>query len=264
MPTTFRASGLEAGLPRGRGLLFEKRVYGFERVAFDDKPFLFWSGLTLLTPRFVFLGHTKLVSYSKNLVPEPGIGPGRHEWARDCKSRLSASSSTRGSQAKGPHIAALCHLSKGIFVVGYPSVFVINSPILLFASQLFLGILSEATENFVNRRHWGCQVRKIVAAILKSLLYVLRREPLTVNLNDCAYRISQPQSRDAARRVSYARQRSEVLQNLVEVGNFVSRFAQLCFELSATTAKIGPLTNKLPICLTNIVGIHNGVILPCP
>src|SRR5205823_13325224 len=50
------------------------------------------------------------------LVPEPGIGPGRLVRARGCKPRLSASSSTRGPLAKGPHNAALSKSSKRNFV----------------------------------------------------------------------------------------------------------------------------------------------------
>src|ERR1700729_1201538 len=39
------------------------------------------------------------------LVPQPGIGPGRPNWSRECKSRLSANSSTgaRKLQDVGTH-----------------------------------------------------------------------------------------------------------------------------------------------------------------
>ena len=40
------------------------------------------------------------------MVPQPGIGPGSPEWARGCKPRLSASSST-GAQKKTPNVGAV-------------------------------------------------------------------------------------------------------------------------------------------------------------
>ena len=40
------------------------------------------------------------------VVPQPGIGPGRPEWARGCKPRLSANSST-GAHNKAPNVGAV-------------------------------------------------------------------------------------------------------------------------------------------------------------
>src|SRR5580692_4144056 len=105
MPTTIRVSDLGARLPRWRGLLFEKHVYGFQWVALDDKPLLFGSGLILLAFWFCFLRHRIQLSHrflsGDEMVPQPGIEPGRPDWARGCKPRLSANSST-GARCKKP------------------------------------------------------------------------------------------------------------------------------------------------------------------
>lgn len=82
-------------------LLPQKRINGFLGVTSDYKAGLF--GAALLR-RFSFLDHHGIIPLRDSVgeqkdVPQPGIGPGRPEWARDCKSRLSASSST-GAQSK--------------------------------------------------------------------------------------------------------------------------------------------------------------------
>ncbi len=75
------------------GLRLEQRINGLLRV-FDYQPFFFGSAFTfwcLLRHRMV-LSSQFLDGY--RVMPQPGIGPGRREWARGCKPRLSASSST--------------------------------------------------------------------------------------------------------------------------------------------------------------------------
>ena len=68
------------------------------RVA-DDQPFLFRSPLTFGGFRLGFFGHTVLSShwFLFGGIPQPGIEPGSPKWARDCKSRPFAISSTGGS-----------------------------------------------------------------------------------------------------------------------------------------------------------------------
>lgn len=77
------------------GLRTKQLFQGRFRV-FDDQPFLFWPPLALGGLRPGFFSHSVLSShwFLSGCVAPPGIGPGRPEWARDCKSRLSASSST--------------------------------------------------------------------------------------------------------------------------------------------------------------------------
>jgi hypothetical protein len=68
-------------------------------IAFDDEPFFDWAALAFQLLWVSFYCHVAVQLSTRfpavaSKVPQPGIGPGRPEWARDCKSRLSASSST--------------------------------------------------------------------------------------------------------------------------------------------------------------------------
>lgn len=80
------------------GLFLQERIERGLRIAFDNQAFLDGATFTLFALRAVFLGHVRLLSEmflaGVELVPQPGFGPGRPEWARGCKPRLSASSST--------------------------------------------------------------------------------------------------------------------------------------------------------------------------
>ncbi len=86
------------------GLLFEELGESSFGVLSDDEPFLFGTALAF-SPRFLlgFLGHLSLVSHSfsvsvgEEMVPQPGIEPGRRIRARGCKPRSSASSDTGGN-----------------------------------------------------------------------------------------------------------------------------------------------------------------------
>ena len=104
---TSRGWGRATGLSRR---LFEEFVYGDLRVAFDDQSLLLGSGFTLSALWFWLLGHPVLLSHpflsGDKVVPQPGIGPGRHEWARGCKPRLSANSST-GAHNKALNVGAV-------------------------------------------------------------------------------------------------------------------------------------------------------------
>ena len=93
------------------GLALEERGDCLERIAFNDQPFLLRAGFTLLTLGFWLLTHVIVVlSYrflsGTKIVPQPGIEPERLEWARGCKPRLSASSST-GGYSKAPNAGAV-------------------------------------------------------------------------------------------------------------------------------------------------------------
>lgn len=127
----------------------------FGRIAFNDQSFLLRSRFTLSGFRFFLLGHLLILSHCIHLVPQPGVGPGRPK-SRECKSHLSANSSTGGPQAIGPFSAALRYLSRhnlerNILIAKlwmFPRV--IDLPILPFAFN-FLRIVSKATQNFVDR-----------------------------------------------------------------------------------------------------------------
>src|SRR6267378_4953200 len=72
------------------------------RITFDNQAFLFRPSFTLTAFRIRFFWHLSLISHKfllgKKLVPRPGVGPG-WSYPRECKSRLSTSSST------GAHVA---------------------------------------------------------------------------------------------------------------------------------------------------------------
>src|SRR6266498_2271261 len=83
----------------GCRLLFEQLVYRVLRIATDYQPLLCGAAFTLLALRFWFLGHLLVVLSRRfptrvEVVPQPGIEPGRPCRSRECKSRLSTSSST--------------------------------------------------------------------------------------------------------------------------------------------------------------------------
>jgi hypothetical protein len=100
-------------LARGFRRLLEERVYGDHGIAFNDESFLLGSGFTLSALRLWFLRHPVLLSQRflsvalVKMVPQPGIGPGRPEWARGCKPRLSASSSTGAHCKKAKNAGAV-------------------------------------------------------------------------------------------------------------------------------------------------------------
>src|SRR5579864_227393 len=87
------------------GRFLEEAIYRLERVAFDDQSFLLRPRLSLSTFRFLCFGHNLLLlsQFPSGVhcgVPQPGIEPGRPNWARGCKPRLTANSSTGGDCEK--------------------------------------------------------------------------------------------------------------------------------------------------------------------
>jgi hypothetical protein len=70
----------------------------FARIAFDDQSFFLGARFTLSALRLWFFWHLVLLSprflVGVEMVPQPGIGPGSPDWARGCKPRLYANSST--------------------------------------------------------------------------------------------------------------------------------------------------------------------------
>lgn len=82
------------------GLFLEQLGEDFTRIAADYEAFLFRSTFALFLR---LLRHLIVISHSflsgENLVPRPGIGPG-WSYPRECKSRLSTSSSTGAQEAQ--------------------------------------------------------------------------------------------------------------------------------------------------------------------
>jgi hypothetical protein len=106
-------------------LLAQKLVYRVRRVAANDQAFLAWSGLTLLAFLRLFLSHCVILPKS-NLVPKPGLGPGRPvAKARECKSRVSAISTTWaplwGASANAPQPQTLKRDFVGLWVIVGPT-----------------------------------------------------------------------------------------------------------------------------------------------
>jgi len=96
---------MNCGVKLARGIFLEEFVDSNLRVAFDDQTLLFGSRFRFLLLPLWFLLHLVLLlqrflSAALVTVPQPGIGPGRPNWARGCKPRLSANSST-GAQISG-------------------------------------------------------------------------------------------------------------------------------------------------------------------
>src|SRR5260370_5014661 len=210
--------------------------------------------------RLWFFGHLALLSHCTHLVPEPGIGPGRPEWARDCKSRLSASSSTRGPQAIGPFSAALRYLAnnseRNILVSdGRRFPFVIN-PALFFLSLDFSRFL-KTTENLVNRRHRSSERTQVISLVNKLLAYILRREFFVTELKNETHRVRYSQGRNfLVRVVGELGQWREVIENFVEMLDFVSHLDKFRLKFRpAINETAAHLTDGRP-CLFEMRRIH--------
>jgi len=82
------------------GLALEERGDCFERIAFNYQPLLLRAAFTLSALRSGLLRHLVLLSHpflsGDERVPQPGIEPGRPNWALGCKPSLTANSSTGG------------------------------------------------------------------------------------------------------------------------------------------------------------------------
>jgi hypothetical protein len=244
-------------------LIFEELRDCLERIAFDDQSLLLGSGFTLSALRFWFLWHLGLSSYCTKLVPEPGIGPGRLVRARGCKPRLSASSSTRGPQARGPLSAALRYLantSKRYFIVSNPIPFVEHAAILFFFSLNFIGG-SEAIKNFINTRHRGREARQIIAFAHEALPNILRRKALSFGPQYSADSVGQPEFCNVFRVYRYARQRREVFKHFLKMRDAIPNFHQVIFKFGAARDKVLTLFKNHAPCLAVIRCFHNQEII---
>src|SRR5580704_10378293 len=256
---TSRVSNRASGLSRR---LFEELIYGDQRVAFNDQSLLLGARFTLSALRRFLLRHFELVSHwfvsAVKCVPQSGIEPERREWARDCKSRLSASSSTGGYKKElnagaamplktspvpawffRPSSAALLPLPWHFSSISLERNILVRNrrvlpskkdapPIFFFA----LHFVREATQNLVNTSHRSAQARKIVALVRQFLANFWRGE-FSISLSQhCPHSISNSQIGNIAGRTGHVRQWCKVLKNFIEVGDFMANLGQICFEVS--------------------------------
>jgi hypothetical protein len=238
------------------GLALEEFGDSLLRVAFDDQSLLLGAGFTLSALRLLLLWHVGISSYSTKLVPEPGIGPGRLVRARGCKPRLSASSSTRGPQAKGPHIAALRHLSKWNVVVSKWSGFVKHLPVFFFLA-VNLSRIMEPRKNLVNRGHRRGQSAQIISAFHQCLSNIYRRHTPWRFYDYAPYRISEAEGwQFIAARIDHSCQRGEMAQHLIEVGDLMAKFYQLILKIGPALSKHRFLTVEVVPCLAEVFRFH--------
>src|SRR6267154_2397913 len=113
-----KRGGMEYGrISAGEELvaLFQEFCERGLRVAFDNQAFLFRPTFTFCAFHLGFFSHLSLISHKflagVNKVPQPGIEPGRPNWARDCKSRLYANSSTGAQDVPDMGMVTPCQVS---------------------------------------------------------------------------------------------------------------------------------------------------------
>jgi hypothetical protein len=243
-----RASGLALRLA------LEERGDCFERIAFNDQPFLLRAGFTLSPLRLWLLCHLVLSSHCTELVPEPGIGPGRLVRARGCKPRLSASSSTRGPNAKEPLNTALCELSKrNIFVANWRNLpLVVHTPIFFFALHFFRVNL-QAAQDRIDRCHRRTQSRQIVFLLYQLLVHVSRRQSLSGVPKYPSHSVGNAESDWTLSSKANVRQRAEVIQHFIDMEDFVTNLHEFGFQLGATIKEPHPLAMQVSPSLRKIM-----------
>ena len=99
------------------GLLLEELCQRGFGMLCDYEPFLLRPTLGLFPPFLIgFFRHLNIVSHrnfsaEENGMPQPGIEPGSPEWARGCKPRLSANSSTGAQRVLDTGTVTPCKVS---------------------------------------------------------------------------------------------------------------------------------------------------------
>jgi hypothetical protein len=247
-------------------------------IAFNDESLLLRPRFTLSALRLWLFGHLVLLSHPflyGEKVPQPGIEPGRPVGSRECKSRLSTSSSTGACSRKaltvgavmplktspvptffGPISAALKpsslrfsskSLERNIFVrnrTGFAVPLVIHPSVLPHAFN-FVVVVRETTENFVNRLHGSGQAGQIVISRMQRNANILRRHSFTRTTQNLANSVSEPQLEEVVVPARHSRQRCHVVEDFIKVRDLVSDFDQFRFEVGASSDGLVPFADNL-------------------
>jgi hypothetical protein len=269
------------------GWLLEEFGDSFLRIAFNDQSLLLWPRFTLSALRLLLFGHLVLLSHRFSLgvkvIPQPGIEPGRPNWALGCKPSLTANSSTGGCKEAlnagavtpckvppvpalfGPISAALKpsssenppkKSSERNVLVGNWRGLPRESYSSLFLLAVNFSRLNRATENFVDRSHRRCKARHVVIQLMKSLANILRGHFLGSHEQYLPYSVSKPQAGDAVGIDKNISQWSEMFENLVEVIYSIANIGQLCFQFRAPINLIFPLRAEFGVGLREVGGVH--------
>jgi len=247
-----RAIDCKAGLARR---LLEELVYRFLRVAFNNQSLLLRPAFTLSTLRFWLFWHLVLLSLTaKQLVPQPGMEPGRSCGARGCKPRSSTNSDTGALHTGTVGTVPGFWLKRNIFIGNWRRRF----PLPEDTRAVFLPIYFlpfKTAENFIDRRHWRTQLAEIAAAIAQTLTYVLRRQLIgACTLKNVPYGVGESQPHDVA---SEVRQRPQVNQDFIKVQQFCSDFREFIFKVSALIYQRSPLCVEFRPRPFKILGVHS-------
>ena len=216
--------------------------------------------LLFFLPLFRFFWHHRVVSQKsqlgKDVVPQPGLGPGRPKWSRGCKPRLSAISNTGARFV--PDVGAVIPLKVSTAPTFFgsssaalkPSSFpylskrkisnpcVEHAPIFFFFASYFFRLLRKPTKNFVDRSHWRSQTRKVISLIDKLRAYICRREFFVfVVLQNPPYGIRETELRYFRHTKVDVRQRQQMIQYLLKVRKFCANLDQFQFKLIAARSE---------------------------
>jgi len=242
--------GIQNSLLALYGLRLEQRVNGLLRV-FDDEPFFLRAALTFWSLHF---RHTMVLSsrFLDGVMPQPGIGPGMpgmgtrlqiapvcqfQHWGTNAldaeagtpsKVLPAPASSGSSSTALNPSSYDSSCVVLKLILSCYPAIE--DVPIFFFASNLRLTLVSKATQNFVNRIHWGSQRRHVVALFKKRVAHICGRQPAFGVSQSPPNRVGNSHTDDI---VSSAQpgKRAEVAQNVVEVGKLVSHISNFSLKI---------------------------------
>lgn|SRR5450759_819141 len=257
------------------------------RIGFNDQSFLLRSGFSFSALQFWLLCHVVLLSHRFSawvkVMPQPGIGPGRREWARGCKPRLSASSST-GAYKKalnvgtvtpaetspvptllGPISAALepssswsssKSLERNVFVRDrsrFP--FVVHPSFFSFA--LDFSRIFETAQNLVNTGHWSAQARKVIAFLRKFFTNFRSRHSVGSSLQYHSYRSGNSKTGKVLDAIGNPCQWREMAQDFIKVSDLITNLDQVCFEVSAAIQQLISFPPEFRPCFSEIRRFHN-------
>jgi len=225
-------------------------------IAFNDQPLFSGSAFTLSALRFWLFRHLVLLSRQfrlrVDLVPQPGIGPGCPKRARECKSRLYASSSTG---------ALNLPLERNVFV-GYracppPP----KEDICTLLLSFDLSSLLKSAKDFVNRSHWHGEVREIEPALKEMYLHIFSGEPLVAVFENAANGVSDSHSDQVIvpRKIG---QWSQMIENLIEMGDLLLHFHKFVFKVCTSVHRRRLFLAEREPRFFKILCVHNSGAYP--